>query len=182
MRLFTGLAVPPSFKNDLAKTAPLYPQLKWHLPDDLHITLRFLGDVDDALLPDIQERLARVRVNSFGLEAEGFDMFDKDSGILYCPVHSTRKLNNLVAEIADKVMPLGFDFGTRPYVPHITLARARNKRDIADFMKKNRSALRGSWQADEFFLYESGGVPEKGLAASKRYEALSSYPLNKQFS
>lgn len=172
MRLFVGLPVPRSYRAAFAKLREKYPSLHWHQPDDLHITLRFLGDVEEAQLSDIQEALGRVRVNNFGVEASGFDVFDKDSGVLYCPVLSTRKLNNLVAEITDRLTPLGFNFGMRPYVPHITLARAKNKKDIPQFFVQKPMPLHGSWQADNFSLYRSS-QKETGLL----YEALSLYPL-----
>jgi 2'-5' RNA ligase len=146
---------------------------RWSYPDDLHITLRFLGYVS-AQLDEIKEALERVKRPPFHIEVRGLNAFyNKKETILYGDVCSTRKLTTLCTDITDLLVPLGFDFGTRHYVPHVTFARIKAGHKIDKYLKNNGKNINSSWQADKFHLMRSAS--ETGN--NKRYEIISSYDL-----
>lgn len=176
-RFFTALPVSGAFR-DLCDALPRKGlEGRWITGADLHITIRFLGDIDPARLDDIDTALRRVKRPPFYVDIARLDLFEnKSQSILYAKVESTRKLTTLCADITDLLTPLGFDFGTRPFVPHVTLARLnRGSAGAARaFIKKHARTVQGHWQAQKFALMASGPEGEK----SSKYSMLREYALN----
>lgn len=174
IRLFTALPIPSSASRGLQDLPRRGIDARWSHPDDYHITIRFLGEVESGLVPAIESALARVRRPPFGVEVRGTGLFEnKQQAVLYAMIESTRKLTALCADITAALTPLGFDFGTRPFVPHITLARLNRRHGIEDYMRRNRNEPRASWRADDFRLMQSGNADTQG----RHYTTLSSWPL-----
>jgi 2'-5' RNA ligase len=98
----------------------------------------------------------------------------KKQTVLYADVKSTRKLTHLCAEVTDALEPLGFDFGTRYYKPHITLMRAPPGEKVEAFASRHGSKLKASWQAGSFYLLKSSR-PENN---ANRYRELARYELS----
>lgn len=133
---------------------------RWLPADDLHITLRFLGDVDASLIPDLQAVLARIRRPSFELKVSGLGFFDTGrEGVLWAVPEGVRKITALAADINEALQGLGFDMPRKPFIPHITLARTASARGLAAYAEKHGGRIRAGWQVDEFLLYRSGGDP-----------------------
>lgn len=175
VRLFTALTVPGDLRAQLAALPRKGLDANWTHPDDFHITIRFLGDVAEDRLPDIADALSRVRRNAFTVEVRGLGVFEnKKQAILHAAVGSTKKLEALCADTGDALTPLGFDFGTRAFVPHVTLARVKTMRGVSDYIARHGHAVSARWQAREFHLMRSAspGQPE-----GKRYSILQSWPL-----
>ncbi len=177
LRLFVALPVPDSLKRVVAALPRKGVAARWTHPDDLHITLRFLGEVEEARIEEIDAELGRVRRPPLGVELQGLGFFDvKKNPVLYARVESVRKLTTLCAEITDVLTPLGFDFGTRPYAPHVTLARFDDLSALQHYIRTlpaQGGAFRAGWQAPEFGLMASGGPDQAG----RRYRILANYPL-----
>jgi len=151
----------------------------WLCSDDLHITIRFLGYVGNSDIPAIERALARVRRPVFNVDVNGLDAFyNKREVILYADVVSVRKLTALCTDISDVLVPLGFDFGTRPYVPHVTFARFKSGILLDNHMKTNEKNIKSDWRSNKFHLMRSTGPDKLG---SKRYEIISSYDLIDDF-
>lgn len=173
IRLFVALPVPPF--DALLKLPREYQTGRWTNESDLHVTLRFLGDVVSDRLADIEDALARVRRLRFGIEARGLGVFEKDrQNILYAKIESVRKLTTLCADVTDALTPLGFDFGPRPFNPHITLARFPARQLLDDYIARHGSRVHASWRADDFRLMQSSGSDEKG----RHYKTIAEYPLS----
>src|SRR5579883_2889544 len=74
-RLFTGLEIPPSVAQSLALMRGGLPGARWIDPENYHLTLRFIGDIDDALAGEIAGMLARVHRRPFELRLDGLSSF-----------------------------------------------------------------------------------------------------------
>lgn len=173
-RLFAALPVPPALAAQLSALPQTVPGARWLPAAALHVTLRFLGDVDAAQEDAAIAALARVRKKPFHVEVRGLDFFDQPGdGVLYAPVESVRNVTDLCARVADVLTPLGFDFGARPYVPHVTLARAPAVAAFPPYIKKHGKSVGCGWLADSFGLYISAGT----AAPAGGYEECASYPL-----
>ncbi|MDP7143508.1 MAG: RNA 2',3'-cyclic phosphodiesterase [Alphaproteobacteria bacterium] len=146
---------------------------RWNHVSDLHITVRFLGDLPCDEVDAVRDHLGRVKCQSFGLEVSGFGVFDNKQAVLYADVKSTRKMNNLVASVNETLQPLGFAMPLRPYVPHVTLLRTPQKRVLDQYIKKNTSKMRAQWTAQYFSLMESGNHDENGRV----YTEIQRYPM-----
>jgi 2'-5' RNA ligase len=174
-RLFTALKVPA----ELVKQVRQLPfkgldNAHWSHADDLHITLRFMGEVDDEKIDVVKEILTQVRVKAFTIVAKGLDVFDKKNrGVLYVPIESHKKVTHLSAEVTERLTDIGFIFPESYYTPHITLARTKNAQGLHRYAEAHTKKIRVEWMASEFFLFRSADPDETG----KRYTQLSSYPL-----
>lgn len=163
IRLFTALSISSELRAQLTALPRKGLDAKWTHCDDYHITLRFLGDLDESRLPEIQEALSRVRRSSFTIEAGGLAVFDnKKQAILHAKILSTRKMETLCADVGDALTPLGFDFGARPFVPHVTLARVRGMRGVDDYIFRHGRTVAARWEAHSFYLMRSASPDEEG--------------------
>ena len=162
MRLFVGLAVDERVKETLERlTLRLRAKddgLRWSTPDQWHVTLVFLGEVDDGARARLVRELAEVRQPALVLRMERLGVFER-AGILHAEVEVSPMLLRLYEAVASAVKRVGLEVEDRPYRAHITLARSRNKDGRKTIERLRRTAeqqkLDGRWEAAEFLLYES---------------------------
>jgi len=182
MRLFVGLAPPAAVLDDLdAACAPLRPgrgDLRWTSRELWHITLAFLGEVNegglDRLLPRL-ERGAR-RHPAFGLSLAGAGAFPSPerANVLWSGLSGDRKaLGELAMSVSAGARRAGApppDQGRR-YRPHVTLARCRMPADVRAIVDDLSGYQGPAWTVDEIYLIRStlGGDP--------RYETLGTWKL-----
>ena len=165
-RLFTALEVPGDVGMTLSMLRGGLPGARWIDVENYHITLSFIGDIDDGLARDVAEALDRVRRPGVDVTIDGVDAFGgARPKSVYARVLPTPPLMELQAVQERLLRRLGVSIENRQYTPHITLARLRSEataRLTADWL-----ALRGggrlSFAADRFVLYSSrdsvGGGP-----------------------
>jgi len=166
-RLFVALPVSAGFKSVFKKLPQQQIDGSWNHPDDLHITIRFLGDVDPEAVDDIAETLERVQCKQLSIDVNGFDLFENKKPILYAQVQSIRKMNNIVASVNEALQHAGFAMPMRPYIPHITLARPKDIPKARLFAKKNAKIMKSQWKAESFSLFESADPDIDGRIYTK---------------
>src|SRR6185437_1851554 len=162
MRLFVGLAIDENVKEALERlTLRLRAKddgLRWSTPDQWHVTLVFLGEVEEDARARLVRELRQVRQPALRLRMERLGVFER-SGILHAEVEVTAELLRLYETVAAAVRRVGLEVEERPYRAHITLARARNKDGRKTIARLGHSAeqqrLSARWEAAEFLLYES---------------------------
>jgi RNA 2',3'-cyclic 3'-phosphodiesterase len=162
MRLFVGLAVDETVKEALERlTLRLRAKddgLRWSTPDQWHVTLVFLGEVDDAARTRLVRELAEVRQPALKLRMERLGVFER-AGILHAEVEVSTELLRLYEAVAAAVQKVGLGVEERPYRAHITLARSRNRDGRKTIQRLRRAAeqqkVSARWGAAEFLLYES---------------------------
>src|SRR5579875_907878 len=166
MRLFVGLAIADEVKQALERvTLRLRVKddgLRWSVPEQWHVTLVFLGDVDDAPRGKLVRELAGVRLPALKLAIEGLGVFER-AGILHAQVEVTPELQGLYEAVAEAVGRAGIAVEERPYRAHVTLARSRNREGRKTIERLRRSSalrLNERWEAREFLLYESRLSPK----------------------
>lgn len=131
MRLFIALHLPADTRRALyAAAAPLRATdapVKWVDPDAIHITLKFLGNVDDGLAPAITQRLDAIagRRRPFALPLDGFGAFPTADRprVIWAGAESVPPLELLQHDVESAMADLGFDVEGRPFRPHVTLGR-----------------------------------------------------------
>jgi 2'-5' RNA ligase len=162
MRLFVGLAIDEAVKETLERlTLRLRAKddgLRWSTTDQWHVTLIFLGEVDDEARARLVRELRGVRQPSLKLRIQRLGTFER-VGILHAEVEVSQELLRLYEAVAAAVKRSGLEVEDRPYRAHITLARARNKdgrKTIARLRSSTeRQRVSAQWEAAEFLLYES---------------------------
>jgi RNA 2',3'-cyclic 3'-phosphodiesterase len=133
VRIFVGVFPPPEVSEALFRVArdlPASTAFRLIGPEKLHVTLKFLGNVAEADLSRVQEALEQLRGRHepFEVETSGFGAFpsERRARILWAGVGEGSGLLRAVAQSLDDLLePAGFGRERRPYVPHLTLGRAR---------------------------------------------------------
>jgi len=165
MRLFVAIDISPELRDAIAKiVATLRPEAadaRWSAPESMHVTLKFLGQTDDQKLPQIKAVLEKINSHlpvSLWFRGVGFFPDDKRPRVMWCGVEATPNLSELASSIEKSLQPLGFDPETRPFVPHVTLARLNSARGVEKLVRAAaplKSYDFGAARESRFHLFES---------------------------
>jgi 2'-5' RNA ligase len=174
-RLFTGLELPGCVVSQLALMRGGVVGARWLEPEDYHVTLRFIGDIDTRAARDIAETLGDIRRPKAQVRFEGLSWFggDKPRAIVV-KVKPEPGLMDLQAEQERRLRRIGVEPETRKYTPHVTLARLRGvgQTSLASYLAARGALFAESFAAERFVLYSaregSGGGP---------YVVEAAYPL-----
>ena len=164
-RLFTALEIPSEVGQSLALLRGGLPGARWVTPENYHLTLRFTGDIDDALAEEIADLLRKVERPAFNLHIDGLDSFGGNRPrAVVAAVPAVAQLVELQAEHERIMQRVGLQ-PERKYRPHVTLARLRDtsSRQVADFLSTRQPFRSSSFPVSRFVLYSSrasvGGGP-----------------------
>lgn len=165
-RLFTGLEIPPHVGQSLAMMRGGLPGARWIDPENYHLTLRFIGDIDDALANEIAGLMGRIARAPFELRLGGLASFGgRKPRAVVAAVAPAPPLMELQMEQERLLQRLGLEPEGRKYTPHVTLARLRDSssRQVADYLSA-RAHFRSAWfPVGRFVLFSSrasvGGGP-----------------------
>ncbi len=174
-RLFTGLELPEAVVGQLALLRGGIVGARWLEPEDYHITLRFIGDIDARAARDVDDTLSDIRRPEAPIRFEELSWFggDKPRAIV-AKVKADPALMDLQAEQERRLRRIGLEPETRKYTPHVTLARLRgaSQTAVASYLALRGALLADSFTAERFVLYSaregSGGGP---------YVVEAAYPL-----
>jgi 2'-5' RNA ligase len=127
LRLFVGIGLPPELKLRLSLLCSGVPGAKWVEPGNFHVTLRFIGEVDEGRAADIDEALAQIRAPGFELALSGVGSFGSASKarMLWAGVEKSPSLFHLHQKVESALMRMGMQPEERRYTPHVTLARLK---------------------------------------------------------
>lgn len=137
-RLFAALELPSVARQHLALMRGEVDGAHWISADNMHITLRFFGDVSPAIAREIDDGLARIEGHAFTLEIRGASAFGSGSPTsLYAAVVPSEPLNALQRAVDRVARQTGCGADSRSFVPHVTLARIRHgrPRQLAQFLE-----------------------------------------------
>jgi RNA 2',3'-cyclic 3'-phosphodiesterase len=159
-RLFIALPLPPAVRDSLAALAEPLPGVAWTRREQLHLTLRFLGDVPTPQIEPVIERLATVRVEPFILPVEGMGTFPPNRAprILWIGVGSGHpRLFQLRQRVDDTLLATGLPLDVRTFHPHTTLARCTEiaARPLARWLAAHRDFGAPPFRVEAFELYAS---------------------------
>ncbi len=160
MRLFLGLPIPSELALALTRLtrAIELPQGRWTAPENIHLTLVFLGEVAEPTLPRIEHELSELHFAPLQIKFTGLNTFPR-AGVLIAEVEPARPLLHLQAKVAASMARCGFAPEDRPYQPHITLARFRGSLRLSKNQHELPPSLRSSFSADTVNLYRSNLTP-----------------------
>lgn len=174
-RLFTALEVPRPVAARLAMLKGGLPGSRWVEPENYHVTLRFIGDVDGRQADDLAEALDQIQAPEINLSVSGLSVFgSKKPHALIAVVDQQPALTELHFSIERLCQRLGLAPDARRFVPHITLARLRNTKpeEAALYLSQRGLVFVPSFTASRFVLMSSrdsvGGGP---------YAIEAEYPL-----
>jgi len=165
VRLFIAITIPDEIRRELARFLPelraIAPEIKWVRAENLHVTLKFLGQTDEAKQAAIERALAAVRnANTVSLEFRGLGFFpnEKKPRVFWAGTEASCNLKTLASDVDNTAHKLGFPPENRPFTPHLTLARFESphiSRRLSEEIAKNAARSFGTMTAGEFHLVES---------------------------
>jgi 2'-5' RNA ligase len=165
-RLFTGLELPADVRFSLSMLRGGLPGARWIDPDNYHVTLRFIGDIDDRTANEIAALLDHVNRRSFELRFDGLASFGgKRPRAVVATIVATPALLELQAEHERLMQRIGLEPEGRKFTPHVTLARLRDSssRQVADYLAERAPFRTPPFKVGQFVLYSSrasvGGGP-----------------------
>ena len=165
-RLFTGLEIPHDISQSLSMLRGGLPGARWIDPENYHVTLRFIGDIDGRIANEIAHSLFSVKRKPFEVALQGLSSFggNKPRAVV-ASIAPSRPLMELQAELERLMQRVGLDPEGRKFTPHVTLARLRHAsdRDVADYLSVRGYFPTKAFTVDRFVLFSSrasvGGGP-----------------------
>ncbi len=165
-RLFTGIELPPDVGSALSTLRGGLPGARWIDPENYHITLRFIGDVDDKTAQEVASLLDQVRRRGFELRLEGVGSFGgRKPRAVVASVPAVSPLIELQAEHERMMQRIGLEPEGRKFTPHVTLARLRDasSHQVASYLSERAPFRSPAFKVDRFVLFSSrassGGGP-----------------------
>jgi 2'-5' RNA ligase len=180
MRLFVGIPLGTQVLGELMQVVNRLrlPEdgLRWTAPATWHITLQFLGEASGEQYESLLASLCKVEQPKFSVKLETLGGFER-SGVFIVSVQLSLELLALQKSVLAATGPCGFQPETRPYQPHITLARSRVARSGLGSLTRRLQAQTcfSACTATEFLLYESFLGP-----GGARYEVRGRFPLKER--
>lgn len=174
-RLFTGLEIPKSVADRIAFLRGGLIGGRFIEPSDYHVTLRFIGDIDDRLADEIAHMLEGVRRKPFKLRLSGLDVLGKDRPhSIVALVEGSRELTELQAEHERLMQRIGIPPEQRRYRPHVTIARLKDARhrDAMDWITLRSPFFTEPFPVGRFVLFSS-----KASVGGGPYLVEEAYPL-----
>jgi 2'-5' RNA ligase len=175
-RLFTGLEIPADTARRLAFLRGGLHRAVWIDQESYHITLRFIGDIDDRSADEVADALSRIRRAAFDVRISGIDSFGGPRPhSVFARVEACSGLMELQAEQERILQLLGFPPEGRKYTPHVTIARTKGstQRDVVEWLTIRGGFSAGSFKADRFVLFSS-----KASRGGGPYIVEEAYPLS----
>ena len=159
IRLFVGFALPSALRTRLCGLGGGVPGARWVRPENLHLSLRFIGDVEDGDADDVDAALRIVAAPAFSLEPQGVGVFGKTSKArtLWAGIAPNPALRQLQAKVEAAVTSAGLAVETRRFSPHITLARLKRAPAgrIEQFIVDHAEFRAEPFPVEQFFLFSS---------------------------
>jgi len=176
IRLFVAVYPPPDIRARLAGLCAGITDARWVSPENMHLTLRFIGEVEEPRLEDIGYELRGIRAASFPLTLAGVGHFENRGRVraIWAGVQPSPELVELQHRVDAAIRRAGLGTEGRRFSPHVTLARLKNaKPDAVGRWLQANGAFRGfPFDVSEFTLFASHQGKEAAV-----YQPLEDYPL-----
>lgn len=181
-RLFIGIPVPDSYRERLLSitlkmAARLRSQVRWTQPANAHMTLKFLGSVNDDTVPEIQSALRSIAFPPFLFRAGGCGCFPNSHKprVIWAGTSKGAKACAQLAEaINDALIPVGFEPDERQFKCHLTLGRVKTLfTDDWEAALREANGLWPGYEVDHFTLWKSELTSQGPI-----YTVVEEYPLD----
>ncbi len=176
-RLFLAIDLPDRIKSRINSICTGLDGVKWENEDQIHLTLRFIGDTDARMVDDIIVSLLEFRGKSFPLELNGLGHFSSKGNpkVIWAGVVESRELLHLYKKVNTNLIQCGVDQEHRKFAPHITLCRVKkcSSSRIADYLSYYGLFRTEPFVVSQFHLYSSK-LTQKGAI----HEKLKSFDLS----
>lgn len=171
IRTFVAVELPTGIMEQLRKTSSELKQLdlkaSYPRPDSVHLTLKFLGNIEEQKVPEIALNLDEIsHFAPFPVTLAELGVFPHlgNPRVVWVGIRASSELAHLQKQVESQLTGIGFARENRPFKPHLTLARIKSRRNIAALIQKIReegkALVLGEVLVDRFHLYKSTLRPE----------------------
>ncbi|MGO1119725.1 RNA 2',3'-cyclic phosphodiesterase [Rhodovibrionaceae bacterium A322] len=180
MRLFVALRLPYSLHDRLSQLCCGLPGARWVRPENFHLTLRFLGDLDEHSAADVDAALQGISLPAFDLQLEGMGTFTEGKRLkaLWAGVQPNPALNHLQSKVEKAIIRAGLPLERRKFKPHVTLARFKGQAPVPrldQYLQANALLRTAPFPVQDFVLYSSILTHD-----GAHYEPEVIYPLERE--
>lgn len=161
-RLFAAIRPPETVRDALIDLMEGLDPARWQADEQLHLTLRFIGEVDHRMAEDLADALARVAFAPFALSLRGVGTFVRKGRVhtLWAGVADSTELRSLNGKVERACQACGLEPEHRKFAPHVTLARANARPgEFTEWLSAHEGFASEPWTVDEFRLYRSTLAP-----------------------
>jgi RNA 2',3'-cyclic 3'-phosphodiesterase len=152
-RLFVAIDIPVELKLKLSQLCTGVPSVRWVVPENFHLTLRFIGEVDDATATSVVGALRRVQMPRFRLTLAGVGQFGGHT--LWVGAEPDPALLRLHSAVEKELQGVAPAADARPYLPHVKLAHSRRRRSFRAFLLEHAGFRAEPFEVADFSLIES---------------------------
>lgn len=158
-RLFISVDLPDDIKKALSALGQGLPGVRWLRPEHLHLTIRFIGEVDEVVFATIREGLTGEGLAPFACHLQGVGYFPPRGRprVIWAGVHAEAGLFALQARVESDLRRIGLPPEEKKFVPHITLARPKDLQPAAadKYLNTHHLFQSSSFSIQSFHLYSS---------------------------
>lgn len=159
IRLFVALPIPAEIRSKLSRLACGLPGARWVSPENYHLTLRFVGNVDTDIAEDVDNALLRIDAEGLTVDLDSIGWFGtkKKPTTIVAKAAKTPELLHLQRKIESAMVRIGLGPDERKFMPHITLGRLKgaSMMDVERYCAANAGVVLPSFMIHDFKLYSS---------------------------
>jgi 2'-5' RNA ligase len=162
-RLFVAIPLPPSVRGRLLDLMGGVAGARWQAEDQLHLTLRFIGEVDRHLARDVDAALSAVHHPAFSIALNGLGTFERrgEPVTLWAGMAPHEPLRALHKKVDQALVRVGVEPDRRSYMPHVTIARLpRGAGPLGPLVEQSGRVRSPPFAVHDFHLYESRLAPD----------------------
>jgi 2'-5' RNA ligase len=174
-RLFVAIRPPAKVRARLLDLMGGVAGARWQDEEQLHLTLRFIGEVDRHMARDVDAALSSVHHPAFTICLNGLGLFDRrgEPVTLWAGISPQEPVRALHRKVDQALVRVGVEPDRRAYIPHVTIARLpRGSGPVQSLLEQSGGTTSGPFEIDRFGLYESRLTPDGPV-----YEAVERYKL-----
>lgn len=176
MRLFIAIPLPKGVKQKLVGLQQPIDGLRWQSQEQMHLTIKFVGEVNKATAAELREELDEIDHPEFSMTIAGMGCFPegKHPKVVWAGIKENATLKELHQKVEDRCEKIGIAPENRRYKPHVTIARTKSasKQVVTSFINQHKKFALSDIPVNEFVLYES-----KLHADGARHQRLQTYLL-----
>ena len=175
MRLFVALSIPGDVAQQMMLLQGGVPGARWQSREQLHLTLRFIGEVDGSDARALDDALAGIDAPAFDLQLHGVGQFgNKQPHSLWAAARKNDLLDHLQRKVDNAIRRVGQPQDVHKFTPHVTLARLRNPEldKVREWLTDHALFTSNEFPVDAFCLYSSKLTSDGSI-----YRIEQEYPL-----
>jgi 2'-5' RNA ligase len=175
MRLFVALAIPTPVAQSIMLIQGGVPGARWQTREQLHLTLRFIGEVDGRDAAMLDDALTGIEAPGFDLQLHGVGQFgNKQPHTLWASARSNEALMHLQRKVDNAIRRVGQPQDAHKFTPHVTVARLKHPEQgkVIEWLTHNALYTSPEFQVGAFQLYSSRLTSDGSVYAVER-----DYPL-----